>query len=306
VSQNRVIACTAWKRGGGYCPATDKGLILKRARKPFDGGDWLFEIKHDGFRVMAIRDGGPTRLFTRNGYDISAKHPNITGQLNSLPARWFVIDGELVVLDGDGRSNFAKLMFGRVGTHYFAFDLLWLDKADLRPHPLERRKSVLQNLLVSCDPVRYCDHIAGCGKAFYETVREAGLEGMVAKRRRSAYRGGLTGDWLKVKCLRTHGFVVGGWIPHLRDSRRIRALLLGEFMDGTPHYVGKVDTGFDAKTRQDIGDALEMRADSPFEESIPEPDAVFCKPDFRVPIEFVDFTETGLLRRPVFSRVALF
>ncbi len=226
--------------------------------------------------------------------------------MDALSARRFVIDGELVVLDGDGRSNFAKLMFGRVGTHYFAFDLLWLENADLRPHPLERRKSVLQNLLGSRDSVRYCDHVDGCGKAFYESVREAGLEGMVAKRRRSVYQGGLTGDWRKVKCLRTHGFVVGGWIPAPGSSRRVAALLLGEFMDGALHYVGKVDTGFDAKTRHDIGDALEMRADSPFEESVPEPDAVFCEPNVRVPIEFVDFTETGLLRRPVFSRLALF
>ncbi len=197
-------------------------------------------------------------------------------------------------------------MFKRIGTHYFAFDLLWLENNDLRPHPLERRKSILQDLIASRDPVRYCDHVDGCGKAFYESVREAGLEGMVAKHRRSAYRGRLTGDWLKVKCLRTHGFVVGGWIPDHGSCRRITALLLGEFIGGALHYVGKVDTGFDAKTRQDIGDALEMRADSPFEESVPEPDAVFCKPDVRVPIEFVDFTETGLLRRPVFSRFALF
>jgi bifunctional non-homologous end joining protein LigD len=226
--------------------------------------------------------------------------------LNALPAKRFVIDGELVVLDGDGGSNFAKLMFGRIGTHYFAFDLLWLENADLRPYPLEHRKSVRQDLLRSVDPVRYCDHVAGWGKAFYESVREAGLEGIVAKRRSSAYQGGLTGDWLKVKCQRTHGFVVGGWIPGPGSSRRVAALLLGEFMDGALHYVGKVDTGFDAKTRRDIGDALEMRADSPFEETVREPDAVFCKPDLRVPIEFVDFTETGLLRRPVFSRVALF
>ena len=96
---------------------------------------------------------------------------SITGQLNALPARRFVIDGELVVLEDDGRSNFARLMFGRIGTHYFAFDLVWLDNADLRPHPLERRKSVLQNLLGSRDPVRYCDHVDGCGKAFYESTR---------------------------------------------------------------------------------------------------------------------------------------
>ncbi len=97
--------------------------IVKRARKPFDGGDWLFEIKHDGFRVMAVRERAQTRLFTRNGYDISRNHAHIIDALNALHAKRFVIDGELVVLDGDGRSNFAKLMFGRVGTHYFAFDL---------------------------------------------------------------------------------------------------------------------------------------------------------------------------------------
>lgn len=214
--------------------------IVKLARKPFDGGDWLFEIKHDGFRVMAIRDRGPTRLFTRNGYEISARHPNITGQLNALPANRFVMDGELVVLDADGRSNFAKLMFGRIGTHYFAFDLLWLGKTDLRPHPLERRKSILQELLGARDAVRYCDHVDGFGKGFYEVVREAGLEGMVAKRRRSLYRGGVTGDWLKVKCIRTHQFVVGGWIPGSGRCRAIEALLLGEFINGALRYVGKV------------------------------------------------------------------
>jgi bifunctional non-homologous end joining protein LigD len=220
-------------------PTSSRCKSLKRAHKPFDGGDWLFEIKYDGFRVMAIRDGGPTRLFTRNGYDISAKHLNIAGQLNALPAMRFVVDGELVVLDDDGRSNFSKLIFGRTGTHYFVFDLLWLDEADLRLQPLDERKATLQDLLGSRDPVRFCDHVAGRGKAFYESVREAGLEGIVAKRHSSIYRGGLIGDWLKIKCLRTHQFVVGGWIPAPGSSRRIAALLLGEFMDGALHYVGK-------------------------------------------------------------------
>jgi ATP-dependent DNA ligase len=130
-------------------PTSSRYPSLKRAHKPFDGGDWLFEIKYDGFRVMAIRDGGPTRLFTRNGYDISAKHLNIAGQLNALPAMRFVVDGELVVLDDDGRSNFSKLIFGRTGTHYFVFDLLWLDEADLRLQPLDKRKATLQDLLGS-------------------------------------------------------------------------------------------------------------------------------------------------------------
>jgi bifunctional non-homologous end joining protein LigD len=170
----------------------------------FDGEDWLFEIKHDGFRMLAIRDRGPTRLFTRNGYDFTQRNRFIAAALDALPVERFVLDGELVVLDDDGRSNFAKLAHGRTGTHYYAFDLLLRGAADLRGRPLEERKAALASLLCDCEPVRYCDHIIGKGCAFFEAVREAGLEGMVAKRRRSQYLGTLTDDWLKVKCMRTH------------------------------------------------------------------------------------------------------
>jgi bifunctional non-homologous end joining protein LigD len=280
--------------------------VVMRARKPFDGDQWLFEIKHDGFRAVAIKDVGSTRLFTRNGYDISRRHQPLIHCLNVLPARRLVIDGELVVLDDDGRSNFARLMFGRTGTHYFAFDLLLLDGTDLRAQSLETRKSLLQELLGDRDPVRYCDHVIGTGKAFFDLVRDAGLEGMVAKRRQSQYLGQETDDWLKVKCLRVHQFVVDGWIPASGRSRGISALLLGEFISGRLHYVGKVDSGFDWVTLREIREALVPCSDSPFQETVTEPNAIFSKPNLRVPIEFVDFTDTGMLRRPVFSRIALF
>jgi bifunctional non-homologous end joining protein LigD len=138
--------------------------------------------------------------------------------------------------------------------------------------------------------------VDGFGKAFYELVRGSGLEGMVAKRRRSVYRGGVTGDWLKVKCIRTHHFVVGGWITGSGRCRAIKALLLGEFVGGALHYVGKVDSGFDVKSLRAIGDALKMQSGSPFQEVLPEANAVFCKPHIRIPVEFADFTEAGLLR----------
>jgi ATP-dependent DNA ligase len=131
--------------------------VVKHVRLPFDSDDWLFEIKHDGFRGLAIREGGSTRLFTRNGYDISKRHPQINSELNGLPADRFVLDGELVVLDDDGRTNFARLAHGRTGTHYYAFDLLTLGDADLRTMPLESRKAKLARLLDgSSDSVRYC------------------------------------------------------------------------------------------------------------------------------------------------------
>jgi hypothetical protein len=114
-----------------------------------------------------------------------------------------------------------------------------LGDADLRAKKLDMRKAILADLLHGCgEPVRYCDHVIGVGKEFFEIVRDAGLEGVVAKRRSSAYAGVLDDDWLKIKCLRVHDFVVGGWISDA--DKKIGALLLGEFIDGNLRYVGQV------------------------------------------------------------------
>ena len=275
--------------------------IVKRVKEPFDGDGWLFEIKHDGFRVLAIRNGGSTRLFSRNGHDISRQHRHITGPLNDLPADRFVIDGELVVLDNDGRSNFAKLAHGRTGTHYYAFDILLLDADDLRDSRLETRKAILKVLLGECDPVRYTDHVIGTGVAFFGLVKRAGLEGMVAKRRASTYSGVLTDDWLKVKCLRVHDFVVGGLITG-EDGQTFSALLPGEFIDGELRYVGTVESGFNRGAMRAIARLVRTITTSPFKDSIPEIAVRFCEPRLRIGVEFLDLTEDGYLRHPNFRR----
>jgi bifunctional non-homologous end joining protein LigD len=275
--------------------------IVKRVPSSFDSEAWLFEIKHDGFRVLAIRDDGPPRLYTRNGYDISGRHQHITAALSALPAERSVLDGELVVLDEDGRSNFARLARGRTGTHYYAFDLMMLGDIDLRAKPLETRKAMLANLLQECDePVRYCDHIVEKGKAFFDAVQKAGLEGMVAKRRNSAYAGVLNNDWLKIKCLRVHDFVIGGWISD--NDKQIGALLLGEFIDGALRYVGQVGSPSDWRVMRAVARLVRACATSPFTDTITAPHARFCEPAFRASIEFLDFTDDGYLRSPAFRR----
>ena len=275
--------------------------IVKRAQSAFDGDDWQFEIKHDGFRVLAIRDGERTRLYTRNGHDISRRHPQITAALIALPAERFVIDGELVVLDDDGRSNFAKLARARTGTHYYAFDLLRLGATDLRSRHLEARKAKLTKLLEGCaDSVRLCDNIIGQGKDFFELVRKAGLEGMVAKRRHSKCVGALTGDWLKVKCLRVHDFVIGGWLES--DAKKPQALLLGEFIGGRLCHVGQVGTHSDAHLMNGVARLLTPQAASPFIDAVTDERAKFCEPEFRTSVEFVEFTDDGYLRNPSFRR----
>ncbi len=269
--------------------------IVKLVPKPFDGDDWLFEIKHDWFRVLAIRDGASTRLYTRNGRDITRGHRHLVEELESLREKRFVLDGELVVLDDDGRSNFSRLMNGRTGTHFYVFDLLWLGRKDFRALPLEGRKIALRNLLrakaKSGDRVRLCDHIIGHGKAFFETVKEAGLEGMVAKRRQSLYHGRLTDDWRKVKCVRLHHFVVGGW------EKDFSAVLIGEHVDGKLRYLGKVPSRFDSRKLESITRKISRRKASPFFDPISDTDVRFCEPTLRVPVQFMEVTEGGYLRR---------
>jgi bifunctional non-homologous end joining protein LigD len=136
---------------------------------------------------------------TTSANAIGRRHCHTTERLNELTVERFVLDGELVVLDDDGRSNFAKLAHGRTGSHYYAFDILMLGNDDLRGLPISERKAILKTLISECDAVRYTNHVVEIGREFFDAVKRAGLEGMVAKRRTSKYAGMLTDDWLKVK-----------------------------------------------------------------------------------------------------------
>jgi bifunctional non-homologous end joining protein LigD len=166
---------------------------------------------------------------------------------------------------------------------------------------IEKRKATLKGLLNgSCDAVRYCDHVIGKGKAFFDAVRAAGLEGMVAKRRLSKYSGQLSNDWLKVKCLRTHDFIVGGWIPD--GACPLGALLLGELTDGELRYVGQIGSPLDTRVMRAITRLLKTRTHSPFSDPICHPNGQFCEPALRVVVEFQDMSDDGYLRHAAFKR----
>ena len=256
-----------------------------------DSARWRFE--------MADRRGS----IRATAMTSSARHPHIIERLNRLPVCRFVLDGELVVLDEDGRSNFARLAHGRQRTHYYAFDLLLFERDDLRQCPLEDRKAAVEKLVSGCDPVRYTDYVIGTGRGFFDAVKDAGLEGMVAKRRRSLYAGRLTNDWLKIKCLRVHDFVIGGWIPDGREP--FRELLLGAYIDGKLRYVGRVGAGFNSRVTRAIARMLEPVSDSAFADQLPEPQARFCAPTLRISVEFLDLTDDGYLRHATFRRFAV-
>jgi bifunctional non-homologous end joining protein LigD len=172
------------------------------AEKPPRGPDWLHEIKHDGFRFLAWRDGDRVRLFTRRGHDWSDRYPAVTTAVRALKVQSCLIDGELVVCDETGVSSFERL---RSREHdrtalLYAFDLLKLDGQDLRREPLETRKATLSSLLRKPPAgIALCEHIEGDGEMIYRHACKMGLEGIVSKRRGSVYSSGVSRQWVKSK-----------------------------------------------------------------------------------------------------------
>jgi bifunctional non-homologous end joining protein LigD len=172
------------------------------AAKPPTGLDWLHEIKHDGFRMMACRDGAGVRLLTRNGHDWTDRFPLIVEALASLRIKSCLIDGEAVACDGDGFPVFDRLRYRRDDRRVFmyAFDLLQLDGWDLRREPIEDRKAELAQLLRRAKAgLQLNEHISEPGDIVFRHACKLGLEGIVSKRLGSPYRSGRSRDWLKFK-----------------------------------------------------------------------------------------------------------
>ncbi|MGD0073946.1 MAG: DNA ligase D [Candidatus Binataceae bacterium] len=293
--------------------------------EPFDGEEWLFEIKYDGVRALAIRDGAHVRLFARSGNEITGQYPEVALAFDAMPCERFVIDGEIVALDERGRPSFQllqKRMHVRDARQIerlsystpvvdFVFDLLAFDNFDVRALKLEDRKRMLARLIKGEGPIRYCDHVLASGRDFYRVVAEAGLEGVLAKRRDSRYRGRRTGDWLKIKCPISRRFVIGGYTDPEGGRSHFGALMLGQYeADGQLRFISKVGTGFDEDTLRRLFELMSRRAlaQSPFrrprgdEPKIPRV-AHFCAPDLVCEVRFGEWTDDGGIRHPSFQGI---
>jgi bifunctional non-homologous end joining protein LigD len=183
-------------------PGFIEPCLPSAADRPPSGPDWVHEIKHDGYRLMARRDSVGIRLLTRNGYDWASRYPLIVEAVNRLKARSCLIDGEAVACDANGLAVFQRLRRKPTGEHVFlyAFDLLELDGQDLRPEPFETRKATLASLLRGSLPgLRFNAHLAQPGDIVFRHACKMGLEGIVSKRLASRYRSGRSPDWLKFK-----------------------------------------------------------------------------------------------------------
>jgi bifunctional non-homologous end joining protein LigD len=271
------------------------------------GGNWLHEIKYDGYRTLIAIGGGKAKAYTRTGLDWSDRFAPVVEAAARLPGS-ALIDGEVVALDQDGRPSFqalqASLKEGSGNLAYFAFDLLTLDGEDLTALPNLDRKERLKGLLIDApDAIRFSEHVLGSGEQLFDSLCKQGLEGVVSKRADAPYRvGQRTKTWLKAKCLHRQELVIVGWTPSDK-GRGFRSLLLGLHEDGKLRYAGKVGTGFGMALIDDLMAKMQPleRKTAPVEAPrAAVRGAHWITPKLVAEIAFTEWTDDGVLRHPSF------
>jgi len=299
-------------------------MLATSINEPFDGAEWLFEIKWDGYRAVAFIDNGKVRLVSRNQNELTQRYPELKDLAKFVKAKAAILDGEVVALDDQGRPSFS-LMQQRTGFRpggkraasnadvrviYYAFDLLYLDGYDWRRVRLEERKKKLAAILESGDSLRYSDHYEKQGKALFGMAKEKGLEGILAKKRDSIYQERRSSDWLKIKITHRLECVIGGYTEPEGSRAHFGSIVLGLYdKQGRLVHVGQAGSGFDQKSLDEISKLLQKR-ETKQEPFFGEVEALrkvtWVKPELVAEIEYAEWTEgtsSGSgpkLRAPVF------
>jgi bifunctional non-homologous end joining protein LigD len=300
----------------GARPAPFPGFIepchpTLRQKAP-SGGNWVHEIKFDGYRTQAHLRNGEPAIYTRRGYDWTLRFQPIADALAVLPAQDLILDGEAVVADSRGIPDFrllhADLAAGRQDRLlYHAFDLLYLDGLDLRGAPLVERKRLLAELLVGAsDRMLYAEHLEGNGQEIQERACAMGLEGIVSKQQDAPYRSGRVESWIKVKCGKRDAFPIVAFVEKLgAKPRRIASFYVGRREGDRLLYAGKVRSGFTEAEARDLRERLDpfIRKDTPLSEPVKKPKATWVEPVIEAEVAYSTLTENNLLREAVFKGV---
>ncbi|MDX2058496.1 MAG: DNA ligase D [Gemmatimonadales bacterium] len=314
-------------------PGRVEVMLAEAADEAFTRDGWLFELKLDGYRLIAARRAGEAELFTRSGADYTGVFPEVARATKAMPLDHVVLDGEVVVLDPAGKPSFSLLQKrGRLSkpievrraaieypATYFAFDLLGFEDYDLRPLPLAERKRLLRLILPPLGPIRYLDHVEREGQAFLAGVVKMRLEGIIAKKADAPYRGGRTAHWLKIKAEETGDFVIVGLTEPRGGRGGFGALQLADRVDGQLVYAGRVGTGFDDRQLAEYRALLEPliratppclgpvteRGGTPLDASaIPETrTTTWVEPRLVCEVRYREWTLDGVLRHPAFVRM---
>lgn len=288
-------------------PKRIEPCLAKLASAPPTGDEWAFEVKWDGYRLALHKDRASTRILTRNGHDWTERFPSLKSAVDNLHVSTVILDGEAVVLDDKGRSDFNALqnaLGGRGGKKaagnevvFYAFDLLYFDGHDLTRMALDERRHMLEDLIGERGgTIRLSEEVDADGKAFFDAACNLGLEGIIAKRRDKPYRPGRNGDWLKIKCVSRETFKVIGYEASTKVAGAIANLMLAAQRGGELVYVGSVGTGFSFAQATELKAQLDKLKVSKPAAPVRHKRAVFVRPTLEAEIEFRAWTNDGKLR----------
>ncbi|HZE68244.1 MAG TPA: non-homologous end-joining DNA ligase [Pyrinomonadaceae bacterium] len=283
-------------------------------KEPPAGSQWLHELKFDGYRMLCRIDRGNVQFWSRNGKDWTEKFAGIAEAVKSLSVTSAILDGEIVVVDAQGRSSFQKLQRAmgksvKTGFVFEVFDLVYLDGFILTRTPLRERKSLLMEVTkgsASRGLVRFSEHFEGDGDAFFTHACEYGIEGIVSKLEDSPYESTRNRNWLKVKCNKQQEFVIAGYTPSSKNLPGFGSLVLGVYETGKLVYAGRVGTGFTFKQRSELQKHLDRfsRATTPLSAIPKDPglrEVRWTDPKLIAEVTFAEWTSDGSIRHPSFQ-----
>lgn len=293
-------------------------MLATLVDKPFDKAGWSYEIKWDGYRALGYLKKGKVELRSRNNKSFEKYYP-----VYEALKEWKIdalVDGELVVLNEKGQSNFNELQNWRSEADgsliYYLFDLLWLEGRDLTGLPLSERRALLQSVVPAEGIIRYSESFETSGTEFFATAQKMGLEGIMAKKTDSYYTPGVrTKEWLKIKTASRQEVVIGGYTRNKGTAKLFSSLLVGVFEKGRLQYTGKIGTGFTEKMQKEMMKQFRplVQTACPF---VTEPDvnkpsrfrpdpleakATWLKPVLVGEVAFREMTEDGVMRHPSFE-----
>lgn len=296
-------------REGSVNPFKSVQVMLAKLTDELPRCGWIYELKYDGYRVVAFSESGKTSLISRNGNKCPAAFAPVAVALTKmLRGRPAVLDGEMVVASKNGVPDFGALQRliknGGEGLNYVVFDLLALDGEDLRDLPLTERKNKLKNLVKNAPPIiSYSEHTCKMGKTMLEKLKKQGMEGVIAKKKDSAYTGGKNGDWQKFKFRNDEEFVIGGYT--LSQNGDLRAILVGLYEDGKLKFAGCAGTGFNAQSRRELMQKfIKIPRKTPPFAQIPQEykrGAEWVRPIYAAQIHYAEITSSGVLRQASFK-----
>lgn len=297
-----------------------KPMLATLVDKPFDNPEWFFEVKWDGYRTLVFIDNGKVQLMSRNNKSFTKKYYPITQAFEQWKIN-AVMDGEILVMNNKGISNFGALQNWRSESDgelmMYVFDILWYEGKNVMNLPLKDRQAILKEVLpVDDDRIRLSQVFQESGKEFFEAAEKLGLEGIIAKNGKSHYiPDNRSNEWLKIKVQKRQEVVIGGFTLNEGTSKKFSSLLLGVYENGNFHYVCKVGTGFNEKNQQEMMELFkplitdqspfytqpDVNQPSRFRPNPPKTKATWLKPALVCEVNYAEITSDGVFRHPSFK-----